>query len=429
MKTSLYNAKKRGYQATSAVAIIWLCWMSFVVLMPRMTVAADGYESYFLFNGAYPDSEEPFYSDNVQGLTHDDNNWFISQTGDLWKIPVEYDLNSDEVPTGVTHVSTSDIHIAQLGYVHFGAPDYYKGYVLVPVGQDDTAPDGFLLFGGENLQYVGRALLPAGYPDGGWVAIDPAGYIHTSSDNVTSIQQYSLDWKVLSGLPVGFTLTLELVNQIPLVDENGTPLRLEIMQGGVFSPNEHLLYMVTGYMYAHTSNEGITVFNTLTWPWQRIIQSTNGFGHFNYRFQPGTVEGLDEPEGLTIWDLDDGRAPGIRGQLHVLMLDNDVYEQDDVTLYHYTNVIYVDGSYTGDETGEPDKPFNTVGKANNLAWDGARIKIKAGSYSEALTFSKRIQILPWDGIVTIGKTGGISLTPSGAINIYSGRVTSKGLIP
>jgi hypothetical protein len=44
----------------------------------------------------------------------------------------------------------------------------------------------------------------------------------------------------------------------------------------------------------------------------------------------------EEPEGLTFWDLDaDGRAPGLRGQLHVVLLDNDLVTADDVYVKHY----------------------------------------------------------------------------------------------
>jgi hypothetical protein len=42
------------------------------------------------------------------------------------------------------------------------------------------------------------------------------------------------------------------------------------------------------------------------------------------------VPGDEEIEGLTVWNLDDGRAPGIRGQVHVLMLDVGEVSNDDL---------------------------------------------------------------------------------------------------
>jgi hypothetical protein len=130
--------------------------------------------------------------------------------------------------------------------------------------------------------------------------------------------------------------------------------------------------------------------------------------YFNYAYSPGGGS-YDEPEGLTIWDLDDGRAPGIKGQLHVLLLDNDVIENDDVSLKNYTSTISVDKNHTGKETGKPWEPYNTINEAYNLAawddyflWDGARIKIKAGTYPESIIFSKRIEVMAEGGTVTIG---------------------------
>jgi hypothetical protein len=65
--------------------------------------------------------------------------------------------------------------------------------------------------------------------------------------------------------------------------------------------------------------------------------------------------------------------------------------------------IHVDGSYSGREEGTPTKPFNTVSEANNFAWDGARIKIQAGSYPETLVFSKTLTVLATGGAVIIGE--------------------------
>jgi hypothetical protein len=123
---------------------------------------------------------------------------------------------------------------------------------------------------------------------------------------------------------------------------------------------------------------------------------------FKYEFHPGWSK-YEEPEGITIWDLDDGRAPHIRGQLHVIMLDNDAATDDDLYFKHYSHTIHVDGSYSGEEEGTPTKPFNTVGEAHDYAWDGAQIKIQAGSYPETLMFSKRLTILAAGGTVTIGQ--------------------------
>ncbi len=52
--------------------------------------------------------------------------------------------------------------------------------------------------------------------------------------------------------------------------------------------------------------------------------------------------------------------------------------------------------------GTPGCPFQTVGEANDFAWNGARIKIAAGSYPELVTFSKQLTVVASGGTVTIG---------------------------
>ncbi len=53
--------------------------------------------------------------------------------------------------------------------------------------------------------------------------------------------------------------------------------------------------------------------------------------------------------------------------------------------------------------GTSTDPFVTVAEANNLAWNGAQIKILAGSYNETLTISKNVTLLAVNGTVTIGQ--------------------------
>ena len=103
------------------------------------------------------------------------------------------------------------------------------------------------------------------------------------------------------------------------------------MQGGAFSPDGALLYLIHGY-YKNVDEKrcGIKVFEVATA--RLVAQSTNGSGPFNYEFHTGAT--TQEPEGITVWDLV-GRAPGIRGQLHAIMLENDVASNDDFYFKHY----------------------------------------------------------------------------------------------
>jgi serine protease len=65
--------------------------------------------------------------------------------------------------------------------------------------------------------------------------------------------------------------------------------------------------------------------------------------------------------------------------------------------------IYVDWAYNGTELGFSTMPFDTVGEANDIAWNGARLLVDAGSYPESLTFSTRLTVLAQGGTVIIGQ--------------------------
>jgi hypothetical protein len=368
-----------------------------MMLLTLASSANNSYEAYYLYLGNYP-SGEPGWHENVQGLAHDNNNWFITQTLDLWKIPVTHDLKSvSPSDPGVRRIRLGDV--PQLGvedYNHFGDPSYYEfrgqGYILMPV--EGGKHPAIAVFRADDLGYVDHAYLQE-QSKAGWCAVDSQGNVYSSNGTITSVNKYGVQWDLLHN---NGTLELAPLTSIDLLDETGVTVTIEQMQGGEISPSGELLYLVAGYYDHNRPSDGIHVFDLSTG--RRVQRSTNGSGYFNYEVHQGYNE---EPEGLTIWDLDDGRAPGIRGQLHVLLLDNDVFEADNIYMKHYTGTIYVDRTYTGEERGTPSKPFNTVGEANNLAWDGAQINIRAGSYPETLTFSKRVKVLAPGGTATIGR--------------------------
>ena len=69
----------------------------------------------------------------------------------------------------------------------------------------------------------------------------------------------------------------------------------------------------------------------------------------------------------------------------------------------HSQTIFVDNTYTGEELGTPSNPFKTIAKANNFAWNGVEINIRAGSYPETVTFSKRMTVVSNGGPVIIGR--------------------------
>src|SRR5260370_20284082 len=135
-----------------------------------------------------------------------------------------------------------------------------------------------------------------------WCAVDPQGHLYSSNFyDASTIFKYGVDWNLLAATRPELKLTPE--PPLILRDEGGSVFALHDVQGGEISPDGRLFYFVA---------KDLHVFNTST-GW-RVRQSTNGSGWFNFQVRGGPTHEI--PEGMAIWDLDDGRAPGIRGQLH-----------------------------------------------------------------------------------------------------------------
>ncbi len=377
------------------------------------TARAQNYESYQLYMGGFP-QQETNWSNDVQGVTHDDNNWFITNTHDIWKVPVERDLRSiSPGVSGVIRKSISD-YPQLAGYDHFGDPDVYRyqgvDYLIVPIENGDATcasglPGAIALLRTDNqLSYIDHIVLPGQCNDAGWIAVNrTTGNLFSSRQHVgplpggmePGLREYVFDW---NWLHTTGQATIAFLRFIPLNYD------FSCMQGGEFAPGDKLLYLISGFYTdsnALADREGIHILDTTSWA--RVGHSTRGTGgHFDYYYNPGFFTGAEEPEGLTIWNLDDGRAPGIRGQLHALVSDNDL-DAGDVDFKHYTQIIRADrNSANSCQSGTPACPFHTIGSALNLAWDGAEIRIRGGVYLETATITKRVRLTAENGSVRIG---------------------------
>jgi Zn-dependent metalloprotease len=63
--------------------------------------------------------------------------------------------------------------------------------------------------------------------------------------------------------------------------------------------------------------------------------------------------------------------------------------------------VYVDAAWWGPEFGTELFPYNTVTEGYDASYPGDRLKIKAGTYNETLTFRKIMKLEPRDGTVRI----------------------------
>lgn len=162
---------------------------------------AVGYQQYFHYSDSYPDDvSNNGFVNNVQGIAHDDNYWYITVEGALWKIPVTQTLYGVDVGTpGVSMVTINQITcpyggvqrtLAGLGYNHFGDLVAYnfdnKYYLLVPI-ENGTPGYAIAVFRAEDLACLGFDILRINYNNppllnnaAGWCATDNGGNVYTS---------------------------------------------------------------------------------------------------------------------------------------------------------------------------------------------------------------------------------------------------------
>ncbi len=351
-------------------AVVFACALCFVAADQEAHAQACT-EHTFLGNG--PNEQQPGWHHEANGLTHDEAYWYITQNFDssfgdnpqLWRIPVDRDLsgNVDCSTEGVSCSSAAvNTPLFGRGYNHYGDPDFYElegeGYVVVPAEGGDLGPAAAFFRADEALEFL--ALAPVRQHFLSWLAVDQAGILVSSEGRtVGELTRYEVAWDgVRSETPV---LSLQELPPVLLRDDTGAPLQINSIQGGEFSDDGQLLYLSAGFLAGRCadpdcvldcpdedSSWGVHVFRTRPGTdaecgaagrncviARRIERSMDRAGGFAFEFDP-TFSACEEPEGLTFWDLDaDGRAPGLGGQLHVVLLDNEVTGGDEVYVKHY----------------------------------------------------------------------------------------------
>jgi len=267
-------------------------------------------------NFEHPRNGTPGWSESAQGVTHDDDNWYFTQEKALWRIPRTRDLAMD-VAGDVLRVGIP-AEIDGQGGNHFGDLDCYRGRLYLPL--EGAAVAQLVVFEAPSLEY--RPLFTTSLAQGDscpWCAIDRrSGLLFSSRFEIDEegLYAYSVEVSEDNGVDATF------VGRFPLFDAEGAPMRVSKVQGGVFSPEGHL-YLV--------SDAGVGVLG--------FDMYTGRLGtRLSIEYNPAKHLGLttyQELEGLTLWDMDDGAAPGIGGQLHVLMIDNAPLGEDRIYFKHY----------------------------------------------------------------------------------------------
>ena len=344
----------------------------------------------------------------------------------IHKLPVSRDLMADYSDKLDKTVRKGDVpDLVQYG--HAGDLDCFKRgtkyYLAVPMTGDDVyrletrdSVDMFNIhhpiskkvlvskshpiiafFEASTLHFINYAIL-SDQEDVGWCAAN-ATTVFSSNDSTKVIRQYRIAWDTILNKRTNHH-GIQLSGQHPIVDKNNKQVWVHNMQGGEFTPTGNMLYISCGLIECVVSvlgggggpqqyEDGINVlyFNKEIGAWQIVQQSTNQSietylapgskkraaikGPFDYTFDNTGCSG-EEPEGLTIWDMDNvpGHDPHVTGQLHVLSYNHNtsVFHENEVFLKHYKkfnfpNSITVFGTTAAN--GEP-KTNPAIAKLLNL---------------------------------------------------------------
>jgi len=168
------------------------------------------------------------------------------------------------------------------------------------------------------LRYLTSAELPNGDTHSPWCAISPFdGLLYTSAFSwVRALQAFRYEFREGQ-------LHLTFDHELPLRDEYGEPMRFDRVQGGAFSQKSGLFYLAndegtgdSGGIFAFDARSGLKVGRI----WIDYSRAS-----------------WQELEGITVWDLDGGSAPGVAGQIHLTMISNDYAGDgvDDLWIKHH----------------------------------------------------------------------------------------------
>ena len=357
------------------------------------------YEHTYL--GNHPDEANPGWHQDSQGLAHDSTHWYITQSKTMWRLPANQNLHytsvrceddpAAELPFFTpAPCATMPSELSTPGYDHFGDISQHGGYVFVPIDGGDLPAVIAAFRADDTLEYVGAAEVVPNMESLGWLAIDPDGHLYASKTEAghQAFYRFSVDWEKLNdeSLSPEERLEITLDSRVLMLDELGNEVLLTRMQGGAFSDDGRQLYIVNGFLRLakdtdNVADWGIHVFEmTLRQAssdcdgpddeclpiGRRVDRSSRFRGDpygFWFLFNVG-LPYLEEPEGITFWDLDAPSAPDVTGttslghplsgQLHVILRDNDVAPLADHDAYikHYRADVACELDSDLDEVGD-----------------------------------------------------------------------------
>ena len=322
------------------------------------------------------------WTEGLQGIGNDRENWFFTQLTALWKVPYSINLRGSKKMwpnsnfPGVLRVEMPDF-LKQQGFNHFGDLDVEEGYIFIPVERGGGREAAIAVFDAEDLRFIDYTLL-AGRTHSGWCSVAPNGQLFTSHNVIDShhpIYVYDIDWQILRSQE---KLRLSRSRDFFLKE---IPVRLGVglstfMQGGDFSSDGKYLFLLNGQVagatlgddvqriedgfrganpveigrgvaggaedilngsaFSKTRGRGVWIFRNNNYESASfLMKSSQRGGKLEYTFKPGVAQ---EPEGLSYSDLDARQGSvseaDVGGQLHAILLKKRP-KTDGVWIKHY----------------------------------------------------------------------------------------------
>ncbi|MBJ6761473.1 hypothetical protein JGU66_11915 [Myxococcaceae bacterium JPH2] len=253
--------------------------------------------------GDFPDDRSyPNFYNDIQGITHDAYNWYLTRNDTNWGKDVNLNgIIGRQAMTAINEDPSPRYSMPtpwyNAGFRHYGDLVHVNGLIYVAMDGPGAGVAGIGVFN-TNLQYIGMAYMPnwsGGVP---FLAYNPRNnwfYVVTNAFGPTTMRAFQIG---VSG------------NTVTITEKQSTQLTSLIpgdawIQGGKVSAHGNLYVSVGG----DGKQSGIY-----------MIDAVNGYVQ---TFYPIGYGASSEFEGLDLWDLDADPRIGAYGQIHLQQLHVD----------------------------------------------------------------------------------------------------------
>ncbi len=243
----------------------------------------------------------------LQGLCHDDENYFLTQRDYLWKIPRRFKIQAIKKEDSKNGIFKTPIPISLRlqGGDHMGDCDAHDGKIFIPL--EGISPLRMMIFDAKTLDFISAPTLPTSQINAPWVTVDSHdGAIITGAFNINS-DQGIFRLKLSEDLQ-----TLEEEEKILLKNKDGESINLRRIQGVDITRSRNIIWFVSD-----GKKDGLYGFE---------LDSMKLAIHHKVKYRPG-FPFYEELEGVDT--LEDGeRLENYDGNLFVSMLNNNLIFQD-----------------------------------------------------------------------------------------------------